>query len=103
MTPSRARTATRCRVSVMARFFHIVACRPIVATVAGVHDEFVTMTEATTGAHHQPQPKQKIHRAWWVAVVAFVAILGAAGFRATPSVLITPLQAEFGWSRGVIS
>ncbi|HEX4812502.1 MAG TPA: MFS transporter [Nonomuraea sp.] len=43
------------------------------------------------------------HRAWYVAAVAFVAILGAAGFRATPGVLITPLQAEFGWSTGTIS
>ena len=34
---------------------------------------------------------------------AFVAILGAAGFRATPGVLIVPLQDEFGWSRGAIS
>lgn len=32
-----------------------------------------------------------------------MAILGAAGFRATPGVLITPLQQEFGWSRGTIS
>jgi predicted MFS family arabinose efflux permease len=47
--------------------------------------------------------RQTIHRAWWVAAVGFVAILGAAGFRATPGVLITPLQDEFGWSRGVIS
>jgi sugar phosphate permease len=45
----------------------------------------------------------KIHRAWLVAGVAFVAIIGAAGFRATPGVLITPLQEEFGWSRGTIS
>ncbi|MBB4936321.1 putative MFS family arabinose efflux permease [Streptosporangium album] len=44
-----------------------------------------------------------LHRAWIVAGVAFVAILGAAGFRATPGVLITPLQEEFGWSRGTIS
>ncbi len=44
-----------------------------------------------------------MHRAWWVAAVAFVAIVGAAGFRATPGVLITPLQQEFGWSRGIIS
>ena len=52
-------------------------------------------------------PAQKtrrgIHRAWWVAVVAFVAIIGAAGFRATPGVLISPLQDEFGWSRATIS
>ena len=32
-----------------------------------------------------------------------MALVGAAGFRATPGVLITPLQAEFGWSRGTIS
>jgi MFS family permease len=38
-----------------------------------------------------------------VAAVAFVAIIGAAGFRATPGVLITPLEEEFGWSRGTIS
>ena len=46
---------------------------------------------------------RKIHRAWYVAAVAFVAIIGAAGFRATPGVMITPLQAEFGWGRGLIS
>ena len=45
----------------------------------------------------------KIHRAWFVAAVAFVATVGAAGFRATPGVLIAPLQQEFGWSRGTIS
>src|SRR5256884_2587501 len=47
--------------------------------------------------------RTRMHRAWWVAAVAFVAIVGAAGFRATPGVLITPLQQEFGWSRGTIS
>ena len=43
------------------------------------------------------------HRAWTVAAVAFVALLGAAGFRATPGVLIVPLQEEFGCSRTTIS
>lgn len=43
------------------------------------------------------------HRAWGVAAVTFVALVGAAGFRATPGVLIIPLQAEFGWSRATIS
>ncbi|WP_219825427.1 MFS transporter [Nonomuraea typhae] len=46
---------------------------------------------------------RRIHRAWLVAAVAFVAILGAAGFRATPGVLIDPLQREFGWSTATIS
>ena len=35
--------------------------------------------------------------------MTFIAIMGAAGFRATPSVLIVPLQHEFGWNRAVIS
>ncbi|MEV0166870.1 sugar phosphate permease [Nonomuraea fuscirosea] len=48
-------------------------------------------------------PTRRLHRAWYVAAVAFVAILGSAGFRATPGVLITPLQEEFGWTTGTIS
>ncbi|WP_082801781.1 MFS transporter [Herbidospora cretacea] len=44
----------------------------------------------------------RVHRAWIVGGVALIAIIGAAGFRATPGVLITPLQEEFGWSRGTI-
>ncbi|MEU8270229.1 MFS transporter [Sphaerisporangium sp. NPDC049002] len=47
--------------------------------------------------------RRRPHRAWVVAGVAFVAIVGAAGFRATPGVLITPLEEEFGWTRGTIS
>src|SRR5690349_5727319 len=46
---------------------------------------------------------RKIHPAWFVAVVAFVALVGAAGFRATPSVMLRPLHDEFGWSLGTIS
>jgi predicted MFS family arabinose efflux permease len=45
----------------------------------------------------------RLHRAWSVAAVSFVALVGAAGFRATPGALINPLQQEFGWSRGTIS
>src|SRR5690242_9945462 len=45
----------------------------------------------------------RVHRAWWVALVAGIAIIGAAGFRATPGVLITPLQQAFGWSSATIS
>lgn len=44
-----------------------------------------------------------IHPAILVAAVAFIALLGAAGFRAAPSVMMIPLQAEFGWSRGLLS
>ena len=47
--------------------------------------------------------RRRPHRAWVVAAVAFVALVGAAGFRAVPSVFILPLQDEFGWSRATIS
>lgn len=55
-----------------------------------------------TGVSVDVARKPRVHRAWWVAAVTFVAIVGAAAFRATPSVLIDPLQGEFGWSRGTI-
>ncbi|MEO5709988.1 MAG: MFS transporter [Nocardioidaceae bacterium] len=48
-------------------------------------------------------PRTRIHPAWLVAAVAFVALLGAAGFRAAPGVLMLPLQDEFGWTRGTLS
>ncbi|GIE88078.1 MFS transporter [Actinoplanes regularis] len=47
--------------------------------------------------------KARLHPAWSVAAVAFIALIGAAGFRSTPSVMIEPLHAEFGWSLGTIS
>ncbi|MGO4428998.1 MFS transporter, partial [Streptomyces sp. MCAF7] len=43
-----------------------------------------------------------MHRAWWVAAVTFVTIVGAAGFASLPGLLIDPLHEEFGWSRGLI-
>ena len=45
----------------------------------------------------------RIHPAWWVAAVTFLALVGAAAFRAVPGVLIEPLRAEFGWSLTTIS
>ena len=44
-----------------------------------------------------------LHYAWLIVIVTFVTLITTAGFRATPSVLIVPLQDEFGWSRGTIS
>ena len=46
---------------------------------------------------------RRIHPGWIVALVAFLALVGAAGFRAAPSVLMLPLEDEFGWSRGELS
>jgi len=39
---------------------------------------------------------------WVVFASAFVVLLGAAGTRSAPSVLIDPLRAEFGWSRATV-
>src|SRR6476620_3301666 len=51
-----------------------------------------------------PAPvRRRIHPAWIVAAVAFLALVGAAGFRAAPGVLMVPLQNEFGWSTTVLS
>jgi sugar phosphate permease len=46
---------------------------------------------------------KKIHYAWAVAAVTFTILLVTAGVRATPGVLMVPLETEFGWSRTVIS
>lgn len=46
---------------------------------------------------------RRVHPAWWVATVAFLALLGAAGFRAAPGALMVPLHDEFGWSMGTMS
>jgi MFS family permease len=65
------------------------------------------VTSSTGLGGRSPAPTRpapgRVHAAWAVAAVAFVAIIGAAGFRATPGVLITPLEEEFGWSRATIS
>jgi sugar phosphate permease len=44
-----------------------------------------------------------VHYAWVVVGVTFLLLLVAAGVRATPSVLIVPLEEAFGWSRATIS
>ncbi|GAA0601099.1 MFS transporter [Streptomyces crystallinus] len=49
-----------------------------------------------------PRPARRFHRAWFVAAVTFVTIIGAAAFRSLPGLLIDPLHDEFGWSRGTI-
>ena len=43
------------------------------------------------------------HYAWIVLAVTFFVLLAGAGIRATPSVLIVPLEEEFGWTRSTIS
>ena len=46
---------------------------------------------------------KRLHPAWGVAGATFLVLLIAAAIRATASVLIIPLEHEFGWSRATIS
>ena len=45
----------------------------------------------------------RFHYGWLAAAVVFLVLLAAAGTRATPSVMMVPLEHEFGWSRATIS
>src|ERR1700751_2544508 len=45
----------------------------------------------------------RLHYAWIVVAVTFVATIMVAGVRATPTVLIVPFEQEFHWSRAAIS
>ncbi|AZK94692.1 MFS transporter [Streptomyces sp. SID5473] len=49
-----------------------------------------------------PGPRRRVHRAWFVAAVTFVTIIGAAGFASLPGLFFDPLHDEFGWSRGTV-
>jgi MFS family permease len=40
---------------------------------------------------------------WFVLSICFLTLLTSAGVRSSPSVLIHPLEAEFGWSRTLIA
>jgi predicted MFS family arabinose efflux permease len=57
----------------------------------------------TTGPGARTISSRRVHPAWWVAAVTFLALVGAAAFRAVPGVLIAPLHAEFGWSVATVA
>jgi sugar phosphate permease len=45
----------------------------------------------------------RLHYAWIVAGVTFLALLASAGVRATSTVLVLPLEHDFGWDRATLS
>ncbi|HEY6434046.1 MAG TPA: MFS transporter [Acetobacteraceae bacterium] len=45
----------------------------------------------------------RVHYAWVIVAVMFVVIVASVGVRAAPSVLIVPLQRDYGWSVATIS
>ena len=50
-----------------------------------------------------PGSRLPVHYAWVIAAVTFVIMLITSGVRATPGLFMVPLEAEFGWSRAIIS
>ncbi|MFD0373016.1 MFS transporter [Streptomyces sp. NPDC059071] len=76
-------------------------------TPASARNEDAAQARAGTAAAvptPSPTPSRgtRIHRAWFVAAVTFVTIVGAAAFASLPGLLIEPLHGEFRWSRGTI-
>ncbi|MFD8753754.1 MFS transporter [Kitasatospora sp. NPDC059577] len=55
------------------------------------------------GPDPAPTGRPRVHYAWVVAGVALLVLLGSAGFRSTPSLMMDALHNEFGWSLGTIS
>ncbi|WP_010311060.1 MFS transporter [Saccharopolyspora spinosa] len=77
----------------MAESSHILSLRPLVPG-GGLGEAGRVITTGTA---------RRVHPAWWVAGVAFIALLGAAAFRSMPGVFMNPLHQEFGWPHSVIS
>ena len=47
--------------------------------------------------------RPRVHYAWIVAATTFLILLVTAAVRATPGVLMVPLETEFGWTTAAIS
>src|SRR5712671_2674779 len=76
---------------------------------AFLHFSLRQMHPSLMRTHQYPvfAPKSKIqrrfHYAWVVAAVTFAVLLVTAAVRATPGVLMVPLEQEFGWTSAAIS
>ncbi|MBM4262272.1 MAG: MFS transporter [Deltaproteobacteria bacterium] len=58
-------------------------------------------TPANSGK--RPPLSLPFYYGWFVVALCFLTTLTSAGVRSSPSVLIHPLEAEFGWSRALIA
>jgi sugar phosphate permease len=58
-----------------------------------------------TSATGQKRPPLSLpfYYGWFILALCFLTTLTSAGVRSSPSVLIHPLEAEFGWSRALIA
>ena len=49
------------------------------------------------------EKSMRLHYAWVIAGVTFLALLASAGIRATSTVMVLPLEHDFGWERSTVS
>ncbi|MGL5809294.1 MAG: MFS transporter, partial [Nocardioides sp.] len=56
-----------------------------------------------TRLEEAPASTRRIHRAWWIALVTFLALVAASAFRSSTGVMLQPIEDEFGWSRATTS
>src|ERR687893_2574883 len=59
-----------------------------------------TTSDKTAG---RPPLSLPFYYGWFVLSIVFLTTLTSAGVRSSPSVLIHPLEGEFGWSRTLIA
>jgi len=59
--------------------------------------------DAAEHTHKRPPISLPFYYGWFVISLCFLTTLTSAGVRSSPSVLIHPLEAEFGWSRTLIA
>ncbi|MDQ1744561.1 MAG: hypothetical protein QOE23_2900 [Pseudonocardiales bacterium] len=57
----------------------------------------------TTGLPDPAGRTHKLHRAWAVAAITFLALIATAAFRSSTGALIEPIENQFGWTRSVTS
>ena len=59
--------------------------------------------ESSANIQKRPPLSLPFYYGWFVISLCFLTTLTSAGVRSSPSVLIHPLEAEFGWSRTLIA
>jgi MFS family permease len=61
------------------------------------------MQNNSVEGHKHPPLNLPFYYGWFVLSLCFLTTLTSAGVRSSPSVLIHPLEAEFGWTRAAIA
>ncbi|WP_035846522.1 MFS transporter [Kitasatospora azatica] len=62
------------------------------------------MTELTEtpAPLHDRRPAPRLHYAWVIAALSLLVLVGSAGFRSAPGLMMDAWNSQFGWSHGLI-